>query len=141
MFYIFNNKNKCITSCDFEPNTEDIKYRNEFCIESDTSIGIGDTYINGAIQKDNTEKLTDYEIKARNYRNNLRNKIDNYIKPSSTINDELVTEDQKTMFINDSLLLARWPTTIGWPYVPLPELSNITLEVLCNPVWEFNEWK
>ena len=141
MFYIFNNKNKCITSCDFEPNTEDIEYRNEFCIESDTPIGIGDTYINGVIQKDNTEKLTDCKIKARNYRNNLRNKIDNYLKSSSTIHDELVTEDQKTMFINDSLLLARWPTTIGWPYVPLPELSDITLEVLCNPVWEFNEWK
>ena len=141
MYYIFNNKNKCITSCDFEPNIEDIESRDEFCIESDTSIGIGDTYINGVIQKDNTEKLTDYKIKARNYRNNLRNKIDNYLKPSSTIHDELVTEDQKTMFINDSLLLARWPTTIGWPYVPLPELSDITLEVLCNPVWEFNEWK
>lgn len=136
MYYIFNNKNKCITSCDFEPNIEDIESRNEFCIESDTSIGIGDTFINGVIQKDNTEKLTDYEIKARNYRNNLRNKIDNYLKPASTISDELVTEEQRTKLVNDSLLLARWPSTEGWPYVPLPVLSDITLKILNNPVWE-----
>ena len=37
------------------------------------------------------------------------------------------------------ILLAKWPSTEGWPYVPLPELSDITIEVLCNPVWEFNK--
>lgn len=43
MFYIFNKENKCICSCDFEPNIDDLNTRNEFCIESDktyTSISI-----------------------------------------------------------------------------------------------------
>lgn len=35
MFYIFNKENKCICSCDFKPNTDDLDTRSEFCIESD----------------------------------------------------------------------------------------------------------
>lgn len=35
MFYIFNKKNKCICSCDYEPNIDDLNTRGEFCIESD----------------------------------------------------------------------------------------------------------
>lgn len=35
MFYIFNKENKCICSCDYEPNIDDLNTRNEFCIESD----------------------------------------------------------------------------------------------------------
>ena len=136
MYYIFNNKNKCITSCDFEPNIEDIESRNEFCIESDVFISIGDIYGDGTVQKDKVEELINYETKARNYRNVLRNKLDIYLKPASTIADDLVTQEQKDILINDSLLLARWPSTEGWPYVPLPVLSDITLKILNNPVWE-----
>lgn len=35
MFYIFNKKNKCICSCDYEPNIDDLNTRGEFCIQSD----------------------------------------------------------------------------------------------------------
>ena len=34
MFYIFNKENKCICSCDFEPNIDDLNTRNEFCVET-----------------------------------------------------------------------------------------------------------
>ena len=141
MFYVFNSKNKCIASCDFEPDTEDIKSRNEFCIESDIFVEMGDTYTDGLFRKDKVGELANYEIKARNYRNTLRDKLDNHLKPASTLNDELVTEDQKVRLINDSLLLARWPATVGWPYIPLPELSDTALDILGNPTWEFDKWK
>lgn len=35
MYYIFNKENKCICSCDYEPNIDDLKTRDEFSIESD----------------------------------------------------------------------------------------------------------
>lgn len=35
MWYIFDENNKCITCIDYEPNKEDLKTRNEFCVESD----------------------------------------------------------------------------------------------------------
>lgn len=35
MYYIFNQENKCICSCDYEPNIDDLKTRGEFCIKSD----------------------------------------------------------------------------------------------------------
>lgn len=135
MFYIFNDQNICIASCSFEPNTEDLESRSEFCVESETFVGIGYIYDNGTIRQDRVEELVDYGVKARAYRNSLRNKIDTYLKPSSTINDELVTEDQKIILIEDSLLLARWPATVGWPYIPLPHLSDLANSLLNNPTW------
>lgn len=35
MWYIFDENNKCITCIDYEPNKDDLKTRNEFCVESD----------------------------------------------------------------------------------------------------------
>lgn len=136
MFYIFNAKNKCIASCGFEPNIEDLESRSEFCVESEAFVGMGYIYDNGTFRQDKVEESINYEKKARNYRNVLRNKLDNYLKPASTIGDDLVTQEQKDILINDSLLLARWPSTEGWPYVPLPVLSDIALKILNNPVWE-----
>lgn len=77
------------------------------------------------------------EVSGRSLRNTLRNKLDNYLKPSSTIDDELVTEEQKTILINDSLLLARWPATTNWPYISLPELSELAKTLLNNPAWTY----
>lgn len=34
MYYIFNKENKCICSCDYEPNIDDLNTRGEFCIQS-----------------------------------------------------------------------------------------------------------
>lgn len=137
MFYIFNKDNMCIASCGFEPNIEDLESRSEFCVESEAFVGIGYIYDNGTFRQDKVEELINYEIKARNYRNVLRNKLDNYLKSASTIDDELVTEEQKTTLINDSLLLARWPATVGWPYISLPELSDLANTLLNNPVWTY----
>lgn len=80
-------------------------------------------------------------IPARALRNKLRDNIDLFLRPASTINDELVTQEIRDQLIKDSILLAKWPSTEGWPYIPLPALSDITLEILDNPVWEFNKWK
>lgn len=78
---------------------------------------------------------------ARALRNKLRDTIDLFLRPASTIKDTIVTQEIKDQLIEDSILLAKWPSTEGWPYVPLPVLSDTALEILDNPVWEFNEWK
>lgn len=135
MFYIFNSNNVCIASCSFEPNMEDLDSRKEFCIESESIANLGDTYVDGIITKSKVEQAVDYKNKARAFRNTLRDKIDDYIKPASTINDERVTEEQKSLLINDSVLLARWPTCEGWPSIALPALSELSVTLLNNPIW------
>lgn len=137
MFYIFNKDNMCIASCSFEPDSEDLVSRQEFFIESEEKVSLGSTYGNGIITENKVIEPVDYELTARNYRNFLRNQLDNYLKPASTIDDELVIEDQKTTLINDSLLLARWPATTGWPYILLPELSELANTLLKNPAWTY----
>ena len=138
MFYIFNNKNECVASCSFLPDEEDLSSRLEFFIETEDKVSIGDKCIDGnIIVQDPAPLVIDYEVKARFYRNTLRNQLDYYLKPASTIADELVTEEQKTTLINDSLLLARWPAAVGWPYIQLPELSQLSKTLLNNPVWTY----
>ena len=60
MFYIFNKKNKCICSCDYEPNIDDLNTRNEFCIESDKTYNSISTlvYENGKIIEKELPKET-----------------------------------------------------------------------------------
>ena len=138
MFYIFNDKNICVASCSIEPDKEDLETRSEFYIEYEDLIKLGSTYNEGTIIFPEDNKVIDYELEARVFRNSLRDKIDNYLKPASTVNDELVTEEQKNTLINDSLLLARWPSTEGWPYIQLPEISTLANSLLGNPVWSFS---
>lgn len=137
MFYIFNNKNKCVSSCSFPPNKEDLESRQEFYIENEEKISLGSIYESGVIVENKQNQIIDYELRAKGYRNFLRNQLDIYLLPSSTINDMLVTEEQKDILIQDSVLLARWPSNEGWPYIPLPILSPLCNELLNNPVWEF----
>lgn len=49
-----------------------------------------------------TTTFIDYKTRAREIRNLLRDKIDKFLLPSSTINDTLVTEEQKQILIQDS---------------------------------------
>lgn len=138
MFYIFNNNNECVASCSFEPNLEDLESRSEICVESESIANLGDIYADGnIITGKKIEQVVDYESKARGIRDALRCQLDNYLKPASTISDELVTQEQKDILINDSLLLARWPATTDWPYIPLPELSELANTLLDNPVWTY----
>lgn len=135
MFYIFNAENKCIGYCSAEPNLEDLATRNEYAVESDDSYSIGATFENETIVEPTV--VVDYESLARTLRNSIRNKIDKYLLPASTINDILVTEEQKQTLIADSLALAAWPTTVGWPLVPLPELSPLLHSLITVPNWSY----
>ena len=81
----------------------------------------------------------DYAALARNLRNILRKQIDQFVLPTSTINDYLVTEEQKQILIQDSLLLATWPTIEGWPYIGLPTLSDLCQSLITIPVWLYPE--
>lgn len=81
----------------------------------------------------------DYKTRAREIRNLLRIKIDKFLLPSSTINDILVTEEQKQTLIQDSLLLAAWPATESWPYVPFPVLSELCQSLITIPSWTYPE--
>ena len=137
MFYIFNAENKCIGYCGAEPNLEDLATRNEYAVESDNSYSIGATFENETIVEPTV--VVDYESLARTLRNSIRNKIDKYLLPASTINDILVTEEQKQTLIQDSLLLAAWPATGSWPYVPLPVLSELCQSLITIPSWTYPE--
>lgn len=135
MFYVLNEDGVCVSTCSVEPDKGDLEQRNRNYIEFDGVVNIGDKYNNGVVEKQET--VVDYITLARNYRNSLRNKIDDYLKPTSTLNDELITTEQKDILIKDSLLLARWPATACWPYIQLPELSELSNNLLNNPVWTY----
>ena len=137
MFYIFNAENKCIGYCGAEPNLEDLATRNEYAVESDDSYSIGATFENETIVE--PVVTVDYESLARTLRNSIRSKIDKYLLPASTINDILVTEEQKQTLIQDSLLLAAWPATGSWPYVPFPVLSELCQSLITIPSWTYPE--
>jgi hypothetical protein len=57
--------------------------------------------------------------------------------PAATIHGALVTDGQKQTLIADSLALAAWPTTVGWPFVPLPTLSPLLYEIITVPEWNY----
>ena len=133
MFYVFNKDNICIAMSDFALNEDDLASRGEYSKELNIKLSIGDSFVNNT----SIASIKNTERRARNYRNSLRNQLDIYLKPSSTISDELVTEEQKEILIQDSVLLARWPSNEGWPYIPLPILSPLCNVLLNNPVWEF----
>ena len=137
MFYIFNAESKCIGYCSAEPNLEDLATRNEYAVESDNSYSIGATFENETIVE--PVVTVDYESLARTLRNSIRNKIDKYLLPASTINDILVTEEQKQTLIQDSLLLAAWPATESWPYVEFPVLSDLCQSLITIPSWTYPE--
>ena len=135
MFYIFNAEHECIGACDVEPNLEDLASRGEYAAELHEGVCLGDSVIDGVI----VPKVVpvDHAAMARNLRNGLRNSIDTYLMPAATINDVLVTDEQKQTLIADSLLLAAWPATAGWPFVPLPTLSPLLSELITVPAWNY----
>lgn len=137
MFYIFNSENKCIGFCDYEPNKEDLETRSEFSVESDEQHKINSSYTDGVIS--NPIVVINYEEKARELRDTIRNNIDKFLLPASTIDDILMTDEQKQLLIQDSLLLAKWPSVEGWPYVSLPTLSDLCQSIITIPVWSYPE--
>lgn len=67
MFYIINSDKKCIAICDLSPDSDDLKSRDEFSIESQELHEIGCTYENcefKAQEKTNAERLSDFLILA-----------------------------------------------------------------------------
>ena len=79
-----------------------------------------------------------YAQQARKVRDSIRSQIDLFVLPTSTIKDELVTDEQKAILVQDSLVLARWPSTEGWPFIDLPALSELTESIIKLPVWEYS---
>lgn len=81
---------------------------------------------------------TNYEQKARQIRDKIRNKLNIFLLPASTFKDVLITDAQKEDLIKDSLALAAWPTTEGWPYTPLPDLSDTSKLLMEDTLtWEY----
>ena len=135
MFYIFNANHKCIGACSAEPNLDDLATRGEYAKMLSAPCNIGDSLLNGVV----TPKVrqVDYQTEARSMRNGLRSRIDRYLLPAATIHDALVTDEQKQVLIADSLALAAWPATEGWPLVPLPELSPLLHSLVTVPNWSY----
>lgn len=81
---------------------------------------------------------TDYEQKARQIRDRIRNKLNIFLLPASTFKDVLITDTQKENLIKDSLALAAWPTAEGWPFIPLPDLSETSKLIMEDiPTWDY----
>lgn len=136
MYHIFNSRHVCVGTCSAEPNTNDLTSRGEYALELTEPCAIGDSLIDGAvIQKVAPSRNT--EADARRLRNNLRSKIDTYLMPAATIHDVQVTDEQKQTLIADSLALAAWPATAGWPLVLLPELSPLLHSLITVPIWSY----
>ena len=52
MFYIFNASGKCVASCNYEPNVEDLESRGEICVEDENGNEIASIILeNGEITK------------------------------------------------------------------------------------------
>lgn len=136
MFHIFNTENVCIGTCSAEPNLDDLRSRGEYALEISEPCSIGDSFVGGKVMAKATS-ARNYEVDARRLRNSLRSKIDTYLLPAATICDALVTDEQKQTLIADSLALAAWPTTAGWPLVPLPELSPLLHSLITVPIWNY----
>ena len=139
-FYIFNSNKVCVSFCDYKPNIEDCESRGESVLESNDVFDIGAILEdNGSITSDSVPKIEDIslEMKANNLKEYLRLQIDKFILPTSIIGNELVTEDQKALLIQDSLLLARWPSVSNWPFVDLPNLSDLTKSIIQVPAWDY----
>lgn len=134
MYYIFNAEHVCIGKCNAAPDGDDLASRSEYAQELIGPVSIGDGLVNGVV----TPKVEDidYTVMARSLRDGLRRKIDVYLMPASTIGDELVTGEQKQTLIADSLVLAAWPATEGWPFVGLPALSELFNSLIGVPEWD-----
>ena len=136
MYHIFNAQHACIGTCSAEPNTEDLTSRGEYALELTEPCAVGDLLIDGAVTT-RAAPQRDVGADARRLRNNLRSKIDAYLMPAATIRDVQVTDEQKQTLIADSLALATWPTTEGWPLVPLPELSPLLHSLITVQIWNY----
>ena len=136
MFHIFNTENVCIGTCSAEPNLDDLRSRGEYALEISEPCNIGDSFVGGKVMAKATS-ARNYEVDARRLRNSLRSKIDAYLMPAATIHDAQVTDEQKQTLVADSLLLAAWPSTDGWPLVPLPELSPLLHSLITVPIWNY----
>lgn len=137
MFYIFNKDGNFLCSGNIKPNTEDHESREEIVIESDNAFELSKLQYLKLVDNEITMVIpaSEVELKAKAIRNNLRSQIDTYLLPAATYKDELVSQEVKDKLIQDSLLLAKWPTTENWPNIPLPTLSDSAQEMIEIPTW------
>ena len=82
-----------------------------------------------------TSKLWDNSTMARVVRDGIRSQIDLLLRPAATVKGVLITDDEKTSLIADSVLLANWPEQSNWPEVSLPVLSSVAQKYLTIPKW------
>ena len=139
MFYIFNENHVCIGFCDSAPDEHDLSTRSEHCRELQTHVKIGDILEGDELIKPPVSQVpeVDYTQLATALKDKLRSNIDLYVLPTSTIGENLVTEEQKATLVQDSLLLARWPSISNWPFVDLPNLSDLTKSIIQVPAWDY----
>lgn len=71
MYYIFNTNGKCVASCNYETNTEDLASRNEITVESETVYQLSEiqlvngviTVITATFEEVKSSKLADIKSK------------------------------------------------------------------------------
>lgn len=68
--------------------------------------------------------LSQYDIEARALRNAFLKATDPLMVIDYSINDELISEDQRREAAKTRVAMKAWPKTPGWPMVPLPSVSE-----------------
>lgn len=66
MYYIFNQNGKCVASCNYEPNTDDLASRGEIAVENETIYQLSEIELAGGVitLKVKTDTETFNELKT-----------------------------------------------------------------------------
>lgn len=72
--------------------------------------------------------LVQYDVEARNLRNAFLKATDPLMVFDFTINDEMISEEQRREAAGTRIAFKTWPKTPGWPMVPLPSVPEWMME-------------
>ncbi|WBF79422.1 hypothetical protein BNCALIDO_00032 [Aeromonas phage vB_AdhM_TS9] len=130
MYYIFNIEGKLLSTCDFEPNIEDLQSRDEYFVKSDEELNqqrlVGGKY--GGIYEsvETPEELSKQQTtKIVSHRNNLLNKYDwivtRHLEEKMIGKDQTLSEEQFVEFLNYRQELRDIAKLENFPSISLPE--------------------
>lgn len=130
MFYIFNKHGSLLGRSDYEPDSEDLKTRNEYCIENNQDLifnrVIGGKY--GGIYEtvETPEEQSQYQNnKILSERNNTLNRTDwiitRHLEEKMAGLEPTLSEEQIVVFLSYRQQLRDITNIESFPFIYLPE--------------------
>ena len=130
MYYIFNKNGKLISTCDFEPNIEDLQSREEYFAKNEEELNIsrvvGGKY--GGIYE-SVESIEEAEQKETNKVLKKRNKIlsdtdwitTRHFEEKMSGKETTLSDIQISEFLDYRQSLRDIPTLENFPHISLPQ--------------------